>query len=133
MPGPLFLKEKRLPVAVCSFCKTKETELYENGFPICLGCENTRTKSQSPATDSEMRTTLLQDVLEWTSRAQDIAKQMEAVTAEARGMSQSDGTQHVKNASSQLTSARNELMKAQTRLAQYFGSWIVPGDLKRRC
>ena len=27
-------------MATCAVCKTKETQLYENGVPICTGCVN---------------------------------------------------------------------------------------------
>ena len=29
-------------MAVCAHCKKQETELYENGVPICIACANAR-------------------------------------------------------------------------------------------
>ena len=33
-------------MAVCSVCKTEETQLHENGVPICIGCVNAQEKKQ---------------------------------------------------------------------------------------
>ena len=29
-------------MAICAFCNTQETELFESGVPICLPCANAR-------------------------------------------------------------------------------------------
>lgn len=31
-------------MATCFHCKTQETQLYENGVPICIACANGRDK-----------------------------------------------------------------------------------------
>jgi hypothetical protein len=39
---------------ICSYCKSQETELYENGAPICLSCANSRdAKSPTDQVQSE--------------------------------------------------------------------------------
>ena len=46
------------------------------------------------------------------------------------GLPYPDGTQRIHNASNKLTIARRELMKARTRLDEYFEHGIAPDDLK---
>jgi len=52
----------------CAFCKAEDTALYENGIPICLTCPHARTRPKPPATDQQIRSTLLQDILELSAR-----------------------------------------------------------------
>lgn len=33
-------------MATCFHCKTEETQLFENGVPICLVCANTRAEAK---------------------------------------------------------------------------------------
>jgi len=35
-------------VPTCAFCKAEETELYENGVPICLQCAQRRNPNPPP-------------------------------------------------------------------------------------
>ena len=43
-----------------------------------------------------------------------------------------DGTQRIRNASSELTAAREATMKAHNRLTDFLNKGIVPDDLKQR-
>jgi len=43
-----------------------------------------------------------------------------------------DGTQRIRNASSELTAAREATMKAHNRLTDFLNTGIVPDDLKHR-
>jgi hypothetical protein len=55
-------------MAQCASCKT-ETELYDNGMPVCLKCVNepTNVKRKPPATEDHVRSTLIQDIVEATA------------------------------------------------------------------
>ena len=118
-------------MAECAYCKA-DTELHESGVPICPRCSDSRTKRKPPATDEQVRGTLLQDVLELTARMEEAAKEFEAVTRKKPSdLPQSDGVQRIKNASAKLTTARNELMKAHRRLSDHAASGMVPEELRR--
>ena len=43
-----------------------------------------------------------------------------------------DGTQRIRNASSELTAARDAMMKAHNRLTDFLNTGVVPDDLKQR-
>lgn len=116
-------------MAICAYCKIKETELHYSDVPICVECADARMRPKAPVRDSRVRTRLLQDVSEWAARIQEAKKTLEAVTLEASSFPHSDGTQHIKNASNNLAAAGKELAKAHTRLAQYFAGGIEPEDL----
>jgi hypothetical protein len=75
-----------------------------------------------PATEQEIRSVLLQDVLELTARLKDATSQFDAVSGQIpSGLPHPDGVQRIKNASNKLSAARNELMKAHRRLHEHFG------------
>jgi len=116
----------------CAYCKTKETALYERDLPICLECADSRTKRKPPEREQDIRRTLLQDVLELTARTDEATKEFEAVMRQVpSGLPRQDGAQPIKNVSNKLTTTRKELLKAHTRLNEYFERGVVPDDLKR--
>ena len=119
-------------MAECAYCKAA-TELYNNGAPICLKCSEAReAKRKPPATQQQIRNTLLQDVIEWTARTEQATEEFEDVMGQIpSGLPDPDGTQRIKNASAKLSLTRIELMKAHRRLNEHSGSGIVPEDLKR--
>ena len=119
-------------MAVCAYCGA-ETELYESCVPICLKCSDKQeTKRKPPATEQQIRATLLQDVFELTARSEQAREEFEAVTGQIpSGMPHPDGVQRIKNASTKLAIARQELIKAHRRLDEHIGHGIVPEDLKR--
>ena len=54
-------------MAQCASCKT-ETELYDNGVPVCVKCVNEpNVKRKPPATEDQVRNTLIQDIVEATA------------------------------------------------------------------
>jgi hypothetical protein len=71
---------------------------------------------------------LLQDVLELTARVEEATRQFNAVMQIPSGLPHPDGVQRIKNASSKLSIARNELMKAHSRLDEHLGGKIVPEE-----
>jgi hypothetical protein len=118
-------------MAACAYCRA-ETELYDGDVPVCVNCSLAPMKRKPPATDQQIRGTLLQDVLELTARTNEATREFNAVIDQfPNGLPHPDGVQRIKNASNKLTIARRELMKAHTRLDEYSGRWIVPDDLKR--
>ena len=118
-------------MAECAYCKA-DTELHESGVPVCPSCSDTRTKRKAPATERQIRGTLLQDVIELTARTEEATKEFEAVMGQIpSGLPHPDGTQRIKNASAKLSIARNELMKAHRRLDERVSNGIVRGDLKQ--
>jgi len=119
-------------MAICAFCKTQESHLCENDVPICLDCADGRAKRKPPATDQQIRTTLLQDIIELTARNEQALEEFEAVAGQIpSGLPHPDGVQRIKNASAKLATARQELMKAHRRLDEHIDRGIVPEDLKK--
>lgn len=119
-------------MATCARCNTQETQLYENGVPICLDCADGRTKRKPPATDQQIRATMLQDIIELTARNEQAIEEFEAATEQIpSGLPHPDGVQRIKNASAKLAIARQELMGAHRRLDEHFDRGIVPEDLKQ--
>ena len=95
-------------MAQCASCKA-ETELFENGLPVCLDCADARTKRKPPATDQEIRATLLRDVIEMTARNEQAIQEFETVTEQIpSGLPQPDGVQRIKNASAKLANTRKD-------------------------
>ena len=119
-------------MAKCTDCGS-ETELYSSGVPICVKCSDAREakRKSPPATGQQVRNTLLQDVLEMTARVEEATQQFNDAMQIPSGMPYPDGIQRIKNASSRLSIARNELMKAHSRLDEHIDQGIVPEDLKR--
>jgi hypothetical protein len=118
-------------MAKCTDCGS-ETELYSSGVPICVKCSDAReAKRKPPATEQQVRTTLLQDVLEMTARVEEATRQFNDFMQIPSGLPHPDGVQRIKDASHKLSIARNELMKAHSRLNEHIERGIVPEDLKR--
>ncbi len=120
-------------MAECAYCKA-ETQLYDRDVPICAQCAEARdgTPRKPPASEQQIRTRLLEEVLEATVRTSEAAREFEAVLGQfPSGLPHPDGAQRIENASQNLTVARKKLMNAHTRLSDYHDHGIVPEDLKR--
>jgi len=103
---------------LCARCRA-ETELYDNGAPICPGCS--------------VRETLAQEVLETTAHKADAFGKFEAIMLQTRGgLPHPDGVQQIKNASNELSIARKQMARAYARLSDYMERGIVPEDLKAK-
>ena len=114
--------------AQCAYCKS-DTELREGGVPVCPSCSDVGTKRKPPATEQQIRSILLQDLIELTARTEQATEEFEAVMQIPSGLPHPDGVQRVKNASAKLSIARKELMKAHRRLDEHCGG-TLPEDLK---
>jgi hypothetical protein len=118
-------------MAECAFCQA-QTELYDNEVPICLHCSTAGPKRKPPATDQQIRRTLLQDILELTARIDGATREFKDVIGQIpSGLAHPDGVQRIKNASNKLSIARTELMKAHRRLDEHCGGAITPEDWVR--
>jgi hypothetical protein len=90
----------------CAYCRA-ETDLYENGVPVCHRCSTTCI----------IRETLIAKVLEATATKSDAFREFEAVMLLCpSGVPHPDGVQRIKNASNNLTVARKEMARAYARL-----------------
>ena len=101
---------------LCARCGA-ETELNDNGVPICLSCS--------------VRERLTQEVLEATAKKADAFRKFEAVMHSPSGLPHPDGVRRIKNASNELSVARKEMARAYERLGDYLDRGIVPEDLKK--
>jgi len=100
----------------CVRCKA-ETELYENGVPICFGCS--------------VRERSTQEVLETTANKGEAFRRFEAIVLQSPGhLPHADGVQVIKNAANELSVARKQMARAYDRLSTYLEQGIVPEDLK---
>ena len=118
-------------MAQCAYCKT-ETFLYDGGVPICLECADARdANSKPPETEHRIRTILMRDLLQATARSKAASEEFSDVMGNIpSGLPQPDGTQRVHNVSRALSAAREEVMKAHTRLNEFLSRGIIPEDLK---
>jgi hypothetical protein len=116
-------------MALCIHCKTEETELYENGAPTCLKCADA-PKRKPAATQLEIRNALLHNILEAAAEHNEARADFEESMV-SNGLPHPDGTQRIKNTSSNLSKARKNMMAAHDRLDRYLQTGIVPEDLKR--
>lgn len=117
--------------AQCAHCKA-ETELFDNGVPICLKCSDTRGIKRKPPNTDQIRTALIGRVAEATARVSEANRKFsETIGQFPSGLPHPDGVQRIRNTSNELTLARKELMTAHKRLSDFVDSGIVPEDLKR--
>ena len=116
-------------MALCIRCKVNETELYQNGAPICLKCADA-PKRKPAVTQQEVRNALLHNVLEATAQHNEARADFEASMVSG-GLPHPDGIQRIKNVSNKLSIARKNMMSAHNRLDRFLQTGIVPEDLKQ--
>ena len=112
---------------------TLRTHLHDGGVPICLKCADQRDeKRKSPDMEREIRTILMRDLLQATARANAASDEFRAVMGDVpSALPHPDATQRIHNVSRALSAAREEVMKAHTRLNDFLSRGIVPEDLKQ--
>ena len=102
-------------MALCVYCQT-ETELYSNGRPICIACDNKAAA-------------LVRDLADATMQADAASDEFQAVVTEIpSGMPHPDGVQRIKNVSRRLSAARDQILKAQDRLSEFQSRRTMPQD-----
>jgi hypothetical protein len=119
-------------MAQCAYCQA-ETILHNSGEPICVECSQERENTlKPPAAYQQIRTTLLQDLVEATSRSYKARRKFEAIMGQfPSDLPRPGGAKLIENASNKLSIARKAMMKAHNRLNDYLGRGIVPEDIKR--
>ncbi len=118
-------------MATCAHCKTIETELHENGVPICMQCATIRD-AKAKGQNCNIHAALIQDLSKATRRAEVAATDFNATIGNIPSrLPHPDGTQHISNTSRKLTAARKEMLDAHNRLNDFLTRGIVPEDLKR--
>lgn len=118
-------------MAACSRCGV-ETELYDNGLPVCVKCSDLWETKRKPPTSDQLRRTLVDRIAEATARVSETNRKFsETMDRFPSGLPHPDGVKRIQNASTELNIARKEMMTAHKRLIEYLESGIVPEDLKR--
>jgi hypothetical protein len=118
---------------ICARCKTQDTELYENGIPICLSCSGEPEAAPIPwNSNNPIKEALMKEVLDTTARKNEAFINFNALMLHSpTRLPHPDGVQTIKNASAELAIARKEMDQAHDRLNAYLNTGIVPVDLKR--
>ena len=112
-------------MALCAFCKVEETMLYEGGVPVCLKCAD-RSPERRTA-----RIGLFHALHEAVRRTEAATEAFSAITSRMpSGIRHLDNVQRIRNASKELTIARNEMMRIHHRLNEFLETGTVPEDLK---
>ena len=108
-------------------------KLLDSSIPICLKCWDARaTQRKPPVTADQVRTTLIEGVLEAIALKNKASEAFEIVMGQfPGGLSSPNGSQRIKDASEQLSFARRGMMAAHNRLNDFLAQGIVPEDLKR--
>ena len=123
-------------MATCAHCKIQETEIHESGIPICLKCtveRDGKARRKPPGTGQSIRSILVDDIAKATARANTASQAfLEVMGQIPNGFPLPNGPQRIHSASSNLSTARKDLMTAHTRLDDFLKTGIVPEDLKRR-
>jgi hypothetical protein len=114
----------------CAYCKA-ETELYEKGTPVCVVCAGAKTvQPRLPVVDSQIHLKLLQDVRRATDRLNEASESFNAIIQDTPGaIPHPDGTLHITKASRELSTAREEVMRAHRRLNDFLSRGVIPEDL----
>jgi hypothetical protein len=88
-------------MATCARCNTQESQISDNGQPLCTGCL--------------IRQKLTQQVLERTSSKTEALRKFESVMLRfPTRMAQAEGIEQIKSASNELNLARKDMARAYT-------------------
>jgi len=119
-------------MAECAYCKTA-TELYENGRPICIGCAGAKDGNPVPVSgESQIRQKLLQEVYRTTDRVNAAAERFSLIIKDIpSNVPPPDSTNRIAQASRELSTAREEMMRAHHRLNDFLSGGVIPKDLEQ--
>jgi hypothetical protein len=123
-------------MATCEYCKTEETEVYDNGVAVCSRCVTIRQAkvqvSLPPGESVDVQAILVDAIFRATARSDAAALKFHAAIREIPSWPpQPDGTLYLRNVGYELAAARSEIMKAHNELIDYLEHGIAPEDLKR--
>ena len=118
-------------MAECAYCKT-ETALYENGTPVCVVCAEAKdVNPRASRGESQIRLKLLQEVRQATDRANTAAEGFSLIVKDLPSkLPPPDSTDRITQASRELSTAREEVMRAHRRLNDFLSRGVIPEDLK---
>jgi hypothetical protein len=118
-------------MAQCAYCKA-ETELYENGMPLCVLCAEAKPIHPQPSsTELQVRLKLLQEVRQATDRVNAVSQSFSTIIKDIPSdVPHPDGALRITQASRELSTAREEMMKANRRLNDFLSRGVIPEDLK---
>lgn len=118
-------------MAQCAYCKT-ETELYENGTPICVACSDAKSvRLPASSEESRIRMTLLDEVRQATDRVNAASERFGLIIKNIPSdVPHPDGTLQITQASRELSTAREEMMRAHRRLNDFLSRGVVPESFK---
>jgi hypothetical protein len=107
-------------------------ELLDSSISICLKCWEARAAERKPpVTADQVRTTLIEGVLEAVALKNKASEAFEIVMGQfPSGLPSSNSSQRIKDASEQLSFARRRMTTAHNRLNNFLADGIVPEDLK---
>jgi len=114
-------------MARCAYCKAKETELYENGSPVCLSCAELN-HDRGGGVQAALVKALSEATLRMDSAFAEFTTIMNDIPT---SLPHPDGVQRIHNAAAKLAAARHQVTNAHTRLNDYLERGIVPEDLER--
>jgi len=109
-------------VTICAFCESEARHAID-GVPLCEGC--------SGKTEREIHAALHREVLASTVRANAASEELSAIMGDIpSGLPHPDGSQRIQNAALALAAARNEVIRAHSRLDEFLARGAVPGNSK---
>jgi hypothetical protein len=118
-------------VTICALCQS-EAKVAIDGVPLCESCSSKpESEIEKLRTARQIRASLHREILESTARARAASEALSAIMGDIpSGLPQPDGSQRIQNAAHALAAARNEVMKAHSRLEEYLARGVVPGDFE---
>ena len=118
-------------MTICAFCES-EAELALDGVPLCEECaRKPESEIGKLKTDREIRAALQREILVSTARAHAASETLGAIMGDIpSGLPHPDGSQRIQNAAHALAAARNEVMRAHSRLNEFLARDVIPGDFE---
>jgi hypothetical protein len=118
-------------VKFCAFCES-ETELSMDGVPLCKECSG-KPESEIGRLKAtrQIRAALHREVLASTVLADAASAKLGAIMRDIpSGLPQPDGSQRIQNAAHALAAARNQMMRAHSRLDEFLAHGVIPVDFE---
>jgi hypothetical protein len=120
-------------MARCVFCRF-ETDLHDNGIPVCPACSAKRDVQRKPQTrEQRIRSVLLDEIAEATARTNAANDVLTSIMSDVPShLPYPDSAQRIHIASHALREARTAMMAAHRRLNDYLSRGIVPEDVRQK-
>jgi len=100
--------------------------------PLCKSCSSKpQSEIEKLKTARQIRAGLQREILASTARADAASEALSAIMDDIpSGLPQPDGSQRIQNAAHALAAARNEVMRAHSRLDEYLARGVIPVDFE---